>query len=282
MFRKWKSILIAAVLTFGFSTVAFGAEDLTVQSTKVDVESTVQIIRGMYNKTNSGGYGSKDNQWMRPLTDGGDVVKAVVSNGDATLDRVMKENGYSNYTIQYYYDNPDYSSQVVSGYDGPNFAFVVIDGKEYRYYFCGNSMIRRIGPDGAAVDNPKTNQFMDKIYKVGCRNQNDLSICSDSNLKEKVIVFASRYYEMGDHTELYARVMDGGTCGLYVVDSNTKIGSDIQNERTWRTGDNGYTWLNRYLRTDTADGGYASWLECFEVNTTGNHVDSINGIYATH
>lgn len=32
--------------------------------------------------------------------------------------------------------------------------FAVIDQKEYRYYFEGNCMIRRISPEGTVSDNP--------------------------------------------------------------------------------------------------------------------------------
>lgn len=38
----------------------------------------------------------------------------------------------------------------------------------------------------------------------------------------------------------------------------------------------------RHLNTDLVYGGYAVSLECFEVDTSGNHVDAIRGIYATH
>ena len=70
--------------------------------------------------------------------------------------------------------------------------------------------------------------------------------------------------------------------GLYIVDENTKISPVIQEEKTWRKGDNGFSWLNRHLHSGQDDGGYFPSLECFQVTSTGNHIDEIHGIYATH
>lgn len=285
MSKKWFSILIAAALSFNIIGTALAAHNLTGQSNHQDVESTVKIIRGMYNTTNSGSYIKRGNQWFRNA-DSNEVIKAVVSTGDPAMDAAMKKNGYQNYSIEYYYDNYDYSQQYISYYAGPNFAFAVIDGKEYRYYFSDNNMIRRIGPDGNIINNPVTNEFLNQVYQVGCRMQNDLSVCSQRSLNQEVIVFGSNYYDMGNHLELYAHVMNDdsnrATSNVYIIDANTKISSNITSERTWRSGDNGYTWFKRHLNTDNVDGGYMSSLECFQVNTTGSHVDYIEGIYATH
>lgn len=288
MFKKWKSILIAAILSLGFAMTAFGETNLEERAEKQNVESIIKTIRGMYEKTNSGAYTHKKNQWLRFYDDSSNVVKAVVSNGDLGLDRVMKLNGYKSYEIEYYYDNPDYNDQFVSGNEGPNFAFALIDGKEYRYYFSGEFMIRRIGPDGVVQDNPLTNDFMNQVYKTGCFFQNDFSQCTDRNLNQETIYFSNQYYNRDSQLSLYAMIFKGREAegkteyGLYIVDTNTKLSSSIQEEKTWRAGDNGYSWLNRHLNTDQNDGGYFGSLECFMVTTTGNHVDEIQGIYATH
>lgn len=282
-------LMIVSALSVGVAFTAFAAGDLIGQADSQNVEETVRAIRGMYNQTNSGGYLSRNQQLLRWNGYGYDVVKAAVSTGDAALDRAMADYGYHSYAIEYYYDNPDGGGRHVSGMEGPNFAFAVIDGKEYRYYFSGSSMIRRIGPDGAVIDNPQTNAFLNQIYQVGCRLQNDLSVCSNRSLSQEAIYFSGRHYDMGSHLELYAVVMKGEECGskaqeygLYTVDLDTKLGDAIRDEATWREGDDGYRWLNRYLRTESLDGGYMGSLDCLLVDTTGGHVDEIIGIYATH
>lgn len=89
------------------------------------------------------------------------LVLAKVSNGNTVLDEVMQNNGYTTYSLEYYYD--DQSSE--NPY--PIFIFAMIDGKEYRYYFRNSNYIRRVGPEGSVNDSPEENSFITALKDEG-------------------------------------------------------------------------------------------------------------------
>lgn len=275
-----------ACLLLSFSSMA--AQRLNDQAQCSDVKEIVTTIRGMYHQTNTGTYVTKQNQLIRSHDGWTNVIRTVASTGDPLLDPIMKKYGYQSYSLEYYYDNMDYGQKQISGLNGPNFIYAVIDGKEYRYYFRENSMIRRIGPEGTISDNPKTNEFLNLLYQAGCYYQNELSRYSTAlDLQLETIAFSNNYYNMQDFILVQACIMERYmkgkyAYGVFVIDANTKISDDIHREDTWRQGDNGYTWMKRHLSTDQLEGGYRPGLECFCVKATDGHVDYIEGIYATH
>lgn len=286
-----KKLWIAAVISLGCLTYSFSSmagEPLVEQAQCENVGKIISTIRGMYNQTKNGSYTTKGNQQVLLKNGESTVVCAAVSTGNEMLEPLMKEYGYQTYLLEFYYDNPDYENAYVSGWDGPNFIYAVIDGKEYRYYFQGNSMLRRIGPEGTISDLPKTNDFLNQLYQAGCFYQSDLSRYDIArNLNEENLVFGNRHYDIQQSIVIQAGVlesMETGNyeAGVFVIDANTQLSGNLQKEKTWRRGDNGYTWLKRYLETEQINGGYAASIECFCVNTTGRHVDYIEGIYATH
>ncbi|MCB7317804.1 hypothetical protein [Lacrimispora sp. 210928-DFI.3.58] len=286
-----KKIFIAIIglvmcLVFPFPSMA--GEHLVDQAQCRNVEELITVIRGMYNQTNRGPYVTEGNQVLRTRDDGSAVLRSAVVTGDPLVDPVMKTYGYQTYSLEFYYDNPDYDKSYVSGTNGPNFIYAVIDNREYRYYFQGNSMIRRIGPEGTVSDNPKTNEFLNLLYQAGCYYQkNPASYSSVRSLQQESIVFGPNYYVMQKDIVVQAGILESfeegnGEYGIFTIDKNTQISNRIQEEVTWREGDNGYSWLKRYLETEPADGGYVVSLDCLRVNTTGNHVDVIEGIFASH
>lgn len=237
------------------------AEHLVDLANCSKVEVIVATIRGMYNKTNSGAYVIKGKQTVRRINKEDYVIRTNASTGDALLDLIMQTYGYRTYALEFYYDNPDYDGKVISGNSGPNFVYAVIDGKEYRYYFKENSLIRRIGPDGTISDNPKTNEFLNLIYQVGCYYQKDISDYSSArNLKLESIAFGQNYYDMQDKIIVQAGIVESFENGenencIFVIDANTQVSGKIREEVTWRSEDNGYTWMKRYFETSVAEGG---------------------------
>lgn len=288
MVKKVVAAVVGCFIGLMVSFPSMAAYSLSDQAQCPDVNGTIATIRGMYNRTKTGNYITKGNQLIRNEGDWSAVIRTVTGTGDELLDPIMKKYGYQTYSLEYYYDNSDYERKYVSGINGPNFIYAVINGKEYRYYFQENSMIRRIGPEGTISDNPKTNEFLNLLYQAGCYYQHDLSIYSAvRNLQEESIVFSSNYYDLQNRIIVQAGIMEsfergGSEYGVFVVDADTKVSDIIHKEATWRQGDNGYTWLKRYLETDPTEGGYMMGLDCFCVKTTGSHVDSIEEIYATH
>ena len=82
------------------------------------------------------------------------------------LDNVMEKNGYTAYTLTYYYDHKGYSEYFAGN---PVLIHGTIDGKEYWYYFYGGELIRRVGPEGGGNtnDTPTSNAFIEAIYNEG-------------------------------------------------------------------------------------------------------------------
>ncbi len=125
-------------------------------------DDKIQHIRDIYNRT-VGDQGSYRQSGGCYYTADGVLAKAVVSNGNAVLDEVMHKNGYTTYSLEYYYED-------WSGGDGyPIFIYAVIDKKEYRYYFCQGEFIRRVGPEsgGNTNDNPEMNAFIRTLLDQG-------------------------------------------------------------------------------------------------------------------
>lgn len=144
-------------------------EPLTEQSSVKDVEQYAEIIEGVHDTTNSGSYNGVGTNNFYRIYLGDDVyrdelIKTVISTGNSELDELMKHYGYSDYSLEFYYDNPDYSEEKLSM--GPLLIEARIDGNEYKYYFIKNNLIKRAAPDGETF-NPKTNDFLAQLYKFG-------------------------------------------------------------------------------------------------------------------
>lgn len=120
----------------------------------------IEHIRDVYYRTveNQSGYRQEGGKYYNG---NGLLVKAVVSNGNAVIDSAMRSNGYTTYSLEYYYDDTSYAES------NPIFIFAVIDGKEYRYYFNNGNFIRRVGPEGSINDNPEINSFITALLDEG-------------------------------------------------------------------------------------------------------------------
>lgn len=136
--------------------------------TPVSVGEAVALIQAIYTQTNSGNYNREGNLLYRVNSAGGkEPLKMTVSTGNEPLDELMKQYGYSSYSLEYYYDNHDAVAESISDSGYPVFLYAIINGKEYRYYYCRGSLIRRISPEGIVTDNPKTNGFLKGLYLEG-------------------------------------------------------------------------------------------------------------------
>lgn len=128
-------------------------------------EEKIAYIQGIYERTerelsaydSDGRYYYSDNYAQR-IT--------VSTGGNFTLDEVMRKNGYSTYTLTYYYDHQG-SGEYYAG--NPVLVHGYIDGKEYWYYFYDDEFIRRVGPEGGGNtnDSPTSNSFIETIKSEG-------------------------------------------------------------------------------------------------------------------
>lgn len=142
------------------------------------VETKVKEIRAIYNTTKNGSYAESnglmyiaDGRMIRAVLD----IKNQSSNSypyasyiNDTIISMLKKAGYTNAYIEFYYYNVDSGSDYGYSYNAPlTFVYMLIDGKEYRYYFnTDGSFIRRIGPEGQ-TDNPEANWFVNDMYNLG-------------------------------------------------------------------------------------------------------------------
>lgn len=135
-----------------------------VEQAAASQDDKIQHIRDIYNYTvkNQENYQQFEGYYY---TAAGVLAKAVVSNGNTVLDEVMHKNGYSTYSLEYYYED------WPGGDSYPIFIYAVIDKKEYRYYFCQGEFIRRVGPEGGGNTNdaPKMNSFIATLRDEGMR-----------------------------------------------------------------------------------------------------------------
>ena len=93
------------------------------------------------------------------------VIYCTIGQSDSEMKSLMEENGYQNYTVKYYFDNP-VNGDTERICIGPNCAHLEIDGKDYWYYFANNNLIRRKA-QGSVSDNSETNGFIKEIYRMG-------------------------------------------------------------------------------------------------------------------
>lgn len=153
---------IASETTAAETTLAMTETTVDETLPALSQEEKIQHIRDMYGRIiqEQDGYRKENGKYYGA---DGVLMKAEVSNGNAVLDKVMKQNGYSVYGVDYYYDD------LSSGDNYPIFIYMVIDGREYRYYFYYGEFIRRVGPEGGGNtnDSPNMNQFVRTLRNEG-------------------------------------------------------------------------------------------------------------------
>lgn len=171
----------------------------------VSQDEKIQHIRNIYNRTvgNQGSYRQSGGCYY---TAEGVLAKAVASNGNTTLDETMHKNGYTTYSLEYYYED------WADGDRYPVFIYAVIDKKEYRYYFCEGEFIRRVGPEGGGNtnDSPEMNTFIQTLRDVGAYYRNGAmapaaaetaEARADWSRADKIAYIDSVYNGGGSHTQ---------------------------------------------------------------------------------
>ncbi len=171
----------------------------------VSQDEKIQHIRNIYNRTvgNQGSYRQSGGCYY---TAEGVLAKAVASNGNTALDETMHKNGYTTYSLEYYYED------WADGDRYPVFIYAVIDKKEYRYYFCEGEFIRRVGPEGGGNtnDSPEMNTFIQTLRDVGAYYRNGTmapvaaeteAARADWSRADKIAYIDSVYNGGGSHTQ---------------------------------------------------------------------------------
>lgn len=85
------------------------------------------------------------------------------------LDKHMKSYSYPEYDLDVYYDCPEAGEDPIN--EGPICITGHIGDNFYTYYFTDNTLIRRETYDTSS-DNIKTNDFLNKMYKIVWKYQN--------------------------------------------------------------------------------------------------------------
>lgn len=227
----------------------------------------------------AGGY-SVSQEFYNDSYYGTRITHTVAWTGNELLDSVMKKAGYKEYEVNYSYPFgiwiPAEAYEVT-----PVYVSLYIDGNGYEYYFYDNELVRRNGPEGVSI-NPKTNDFINSIYKIGHyygnvlvgeRNRYNLTIFSYDSIKKD-----------GDSYVLSGQLLDRNAEGSFVIDKDT-VFDDRYETLGFEGIKDGETFYEWYSRAYDAVNNQENWLEptallgVWDVKTSGNHIDSVCGLY---
>lgn len=230
-------------------------------------------------------YGDCTTQVLVPDEENGvRIMETYACTGNGLLDEVMQKEGYRDYTLDYFYP---WLAWIPAGEveNKPVYADLYIDGNEYRYYFLNDELVCREGPDGESL-NPETNDFMNRIYKIGCYYGNVIN-----KERSRYSLFIYSPDQIGEKDGAFVI-----TCGLqgrekewkFVIDKDTIWSEDCETEyfSGYREGESAYEWYSRAYEalskeeyTDDPEFEITALSGIFEVRTTGNHVDELCGCY---
>lgn len=208
------------------------------------------------------------------------ITHTIAWTGDELLDPVMKKVGYKEYEVNYYYP---FGAWITAGERDvkPVYASLYIDGNGFEYYFADNELIMRSGPDGETY-NPKANDFITNIFKIGCyygnnllgeRGRYNLAISSLDGIEKRNNAFV-----------LSGSIMDRNCSGSFVIDEDTLFDDEFDEIgfQGLKKDESFYSWYSRvYDAIDKEE----DWVEAsallgiWDIKTTNNHVDSVCGTY---
>lgn len=208
------------------------------------------------------------------------VTHTIIWSESELLDPVMNKVGYKEYEVNYIYplgmwiDENDYEVK-------PVYASLYIDGNGYEYYFMNDELIMRNGPEGISY-NPKTNDFINSIYKVGCYYGNTLLGERD---RYSVTISSLDSIEKTDNSfiltgQIWGRI----TTGLFVIDEDTVFDESCEGYgfEGLKDDESFYSW---YQRVYDASINQEEWVDfstllgIWDFKTTNGHVDSVCGTY---
>lgn len=169
-----KEAVTAEAVTIHPASVA-KPHDLVQKGTEKNVDKVVESIEKVIGKTLMSCKAFDNNQEIFVAANGdARVVKCHFDNPETVplckeLDKHMNSYGYKEYSLDVYYDNPEAGEEPIN--DGPICITGTIGDASYTYYFKDNTLIRRITGDTKS-DNIKTNDFLNKMYKIFWDYQN--------------------------------------------------------------------------------------------------------------
>lgn len=207
------------------------------------------------------------------------VAHTIIWTGNELVDKVMQKVGYKEYEVNYFYpfgiwigDNENVAPVYVS---------LLVDGVGFEYYFADNELVRRADPENV-TNNPKTNDFLNSLYKIGCYYGNTLE--GERNRYNIAVNSLECIEKKGDTFILRGEPLGRLNNATFVIDENTVFDKDF--EKDILTGledeESFYDW---YCRAYEAVENGEDWIELtallgiWDVRTTNGHIDSICGTY---
>ena len=115
------------------------------------VDELVAYIRAQYYAIEAYAAANGYASYQTLYTESGNLMRQTFQNG-SSLDSLMQTYGYSTYYVMCYYD-----TRTIIPY--ARFIYAQLDGQEYRYYFEGNMLARRIYA-GSQTDYPVMTDFI--------------------------------------------------------------------------------------------------------------------------
>lgn len=227
----------------------------TVLKSSASQNDKIQHIQDIYNRIvrEQSSYRQSEGHYY---TAEGVLVKAAVTNGNTVLDKTMQKNGYTAYSLEYYYED------WIGGDNYPIFIYAVIDKKEYGYYFCQGEFIRRVGPEGGGNtnDSPIMNTFVKTLRDEG-KSYRDEAMKAVPTTTETTNAGTDGNWSHADKVAyidgIYERIT--GYPSLYPPTDNGWVYGG--NNRVWKAVlSNGYLILDDVMKKN----GYTEYtLECY-------------------
>lgn len=224
-------------------------------------------------------YGPGTTQVLKKVPDfDWQVVSTYVDTGNPLLDSVMKSAGYDDYSVIYEYNFGLYEPYY-SGLNTPVRALLYIGDAYYEYVFWDKQLLLRRTNDGVSY-NPKVNDFINSLYKVGWYYGEYLNGTLDSDMTE-LSIFApdSQIHDDGEVIFFSDDVEMTEVSNVYAMDEDTVFGDYAALEffEGYQAGDTPLTWVRRMLgqleEYPTALAGV------YDISVSEGHIDSLNGIY---
>lgn len=205
------------------------------------------------------------------------VVETKLQTGNPLMDPVMKRVGYEYYSVSYEYTHTAWRP-AGEDMNRPICAHLEIDGNDYTYYFAGDQLIQRDGPDGTGT-NVKTNDFIQNVYKIGCYYGNALRSEEGRKAKQNLTMYSGNVEKKDGYYVWHAKIV--GRNGEYalILDKNTVFSDDAEKEffSYYESGDTALAWCDKAY-ADPKE--YITPLVgIFEVRLTGDHIDELCGSY---
>lgn len=204
------------------------------------------------------------------------IIETTVYDGAEEMDPVMKKVGYEGYDITFVYTSGIWKDPAEK-MNKPVYAELYINDGCYQYYFSQDQCVRRYA-DGNATLNPKVNDFIRSLYKVGCYYGNVIN--KEHGNENLLITSTDRIHENDGHYEFVVQVQGDDEFHTYIVDENTRFSDDCEMEyfETYENDDTPLTWVDRvYHDQENHPMALLGILEV--IRSDSYHIDYIKGIY---